>query len=177
MGAGRTIVKEAGKLHIRWMIRRDMAEVLKAEVASFEYAWTEDDFLRCLRQRNCIGMVAEMNDRIIGFMIYELHKNKLHVLNFAVAPGHRRAGIGRMMVKKLIGKLSTHRRSKITLAVRERNLVAQIFFRTQDFKAVRVLRDYYEDSGEDAFLMEFHVEEDGDDYAVPVNRIAQFEEN
>jgi [ribosomal protein S18]-alanine N-acetyltransferase len=163
-------------LHIRWMIRRDMAEVLEAELASFEYAWTEEDFLRCLRQRNCIGMVAEINDRIVGFMIYELHKGKLHVLNFAVAPSHRRAGIGRMMVRKLIGKLATHKRSKITLAVRERNLAAQLFFRGQDFKAVRVLRDYYEDSREDAFLMEYVVEEDEDALFAPVNRIAQFEE-
>ena len=176
MGAGSALAKGTGKLHIRWMIRRDMAEVLMAEVASFEYAWTEDDFLRCLRQRNCIGMVAEINDRIVGFMIYELHKGKLHVLNFAVAPGHRRTGIGRQMVKKLIGKLATHRRSKITLAVRERNLSAQLFFRIQDFKAVRVLRDYYEDSREDAFLMEYVVEDEVERTFAPVNRIAQFEE-
>ena len=42
---------------------------------------------------------------------------------------------------KLIGKLSSHRRSKITLAVRERNLDAQLFFRALDFKAVRVMRN------------------------------------
>ena len=53
-------VADATALHIRWMIRRDMPDVMGIEVASFEYAWTEDDFLRCLRQRNCIGMVAEL---------------------------------------------------------------------------------------------------------------------
>ncbi len=46
------------KVQIRWMIRRDMAEVLRIERESFEYHWTEEDFLCCLRQRNCIGMVA-----------------------------------------------------------------------------------------------------------------------
>ena len=178
MSTGRAIQqKELVRVHIRWMIRRDMADVLRAEQQSFEYAWTEDDFLRCLRQRNCIGMVAECNDRIVGFMIYELHKNRLHVLNFAVAPAFRRSGIGAQMVGKLIGKLTSHRRSKITLAVRERNLAAQVFFRSQDFRAVRVLRNYYEDSGEDAFLMEFRVAEDEDYFDAPVNRIAQYEEN
>ncbi len=178
MSTGRA-QKEQVRVHIRWMIRRDMPEVLNAEQQSFEFAWTEDDFLRCLRQRNCIGMVAEYNDRIIGFMIYELHKNRLHVLNFAVAPAFRRTGIGGQMVSKLIGKLSSHRRSKITLAVRERNLQAQLFFRSQDFKAVRVLRNYYEDSGEDAFLMEYRVggDDDLDPFEVPANRIAQYEEN
>ena len=163
------------KVHIRWMIRRDMVEVLQAERQSFEFAWTEEDFLQCLRQRNCIGMVAEANDRIVGFMIYELHKNRLHVLNFAVAPGYRRQGIGSQMIVKLIGKLASHRRSKISLAVRERNLAAQIFFRRQDFRATRVLRNYYEDSGEDAFQMELDL--DDEPRAGTVNRIAQYEES
>ena len=30
------------RVHIRWMIRRDMPEVLAIEHASFEHAWTED---------------------------------------------------------------------------------------------------------------------------------------
>jgi ribosomal-protein-alanine N-acetyltransferase len=57
-------------VHIRWMIRRDMPEVLHTEQGAFEYAWTEEDFLRCLRQRNCIGMVAEQGEKVVGFMIY-----------------------------------------------------------------------------------------------------------
>ena len=39
-------------VHIRWMIRRDMAEVLDIEGQCFEFPWSEDDFVRCLRQRN-----------------------------------------------------------------------------------------------------------------------------
>jgi ribosomal-protein-alanine N-acetyltransferase len=176
MSTGRA--KEKVRIHIRWMIRRDMAEVLATELASFEYAWTEDDFLRCLRQRNCIGMVAETDERVIGFMIYELHRTRLHILNFAVHPSVRRTGIGRQMLQKLVNKLSTHRRQRITLAVRERNLDAQVFFRNHDFKATRVLRNYYEDSGEDAFQMEYRVgDETGEDLEGPVNRIAQYEEN
>ena len=167
-------------VHIRWMIRRDMPEVLQTEQESFEYAWTEEDFLKCLRQRNCIGMVAEHNEKVVGFMIYELHKAKLHVLNFAVHPGCRRTGVGRQMVAKLVGKLSSHRRTKITLAVRESNLSAQLFFRTQAFQATRVLRGYYEDSGEDAYLMHYKISQfadDGDDEDGLPNRIAQFEGN
>ena len=177
MSTGRT-EKEQVRVHIRWMIRRDMPEVLQAEQASFDYAWTEEDFLRCLRQRNCIGMVAEQAEKVVGFMIYELHKAKLHILNFAVHPSQRRLGVGGQMVAKLISKLSNHRRTRITLEVRETNLGAQLFFRTQGFRAVRVLRAYYEDSGEDAFLMQYllgnDTSEESDDAA---NRIAQYEEN
>jgi len=57
-------------------------------------------------------MVAEHDEKVVGFMIYELHKTRLHILNFAVAPQYRRLGIGRQMVTKLIGKLSSHRRTR-----------------------------------------------------------------
>jgi ribosomal-protein-alanine N-acetyltransferase len=177
MSTGRT-EKELARVHIRWMIRRDMPEVLAIEEHSFEYAWTEEDFLRCLRQRNCIGMVAEHGEKVVGFMIYELHKNKLHILNFAVHGQWRRLGVGAQMVAKLISKLSSHRRTRISLEVRETNLPAQLFFRKQEFKAIRVLRAFYEDSGEDAFLMQYRFGDDGgDDPEGTVNRIAQFEEN
>jgi ribosomal-protein-alanine N-acetyltransferase len=156
MTSGRNL-KEQVRVHIRWMIRRDMPEVLQTELQSFEHAWTEEDFLRCLRQRNCIGMVAEVDETVVGFMIYELHKTKLHILNFAVAPGFRRHGIGRQMIQKLIAKLSSHRRTRVTLAVRETNLPAQLFFRAMAFRAMKVLRGYYEDSGEDAFLMQYQL--------------------
>ena len=170
--------KEQVRVHIRWMIRRDMPEVLATEQESFEYSWTEEDFLRCLRQRNCIGMVAEQGERVVGFMIYELHKQKLHILNFAVHPMARRYHVGRQMVSKLISKLSSHRRTRITLEVRETNLQAQLFFRAQHFRAVKVLRTFYEDSGEDAFLMQYRLADEGqDDFEEVVNRIAQYEES
>ncbi len=170
--------KEQARVHIRWMIRRDMPEVLQIEQQCFEFAWTEEDFLRCLRQRNCIGMVAEHGEKVVGFMIYELHKNKLHILNFAVHSSWRRLAVGNQMVQKLISKLSSHRRTRITLEVRETNLAAQLFFRHEEFRAVRVLRTFYEDSGEDAFLMEYRFgAEVGEDVEESVNRIAQYEEN
>ncbi len=137
------------------MIRRDMPEVLAIEQKSFEFPWCENDFLRCLRQRNCIGMVAEHDDRVVGFMIYELHKARLHVLNFAVSSRFRRLGVGAQMIDKLIGKLSTQRRNRILLEVRETNLAAQLFFRSSGFRAVSVLREFYEDTPEDAYLMQF----------------------
>ena len=46
------------RVHIRWMIRRDMAEVLEIERGAFEFPWFEEEFIRCLRQRNCIGVAA-----------------------------------------------------------------------------------------------------------------------
>jgi ribosomal-protein-alanine N-acetyltransferase len=46
-------------VYIGYMIRRDMPQVLAIEAASFEFPWAEEDFIRVLRQRNCLGMVVE----------------------------------------------------------------------------------------------------------------------
>ncbi len=154
------------KVQIRWLVRRDMPQVLEIERASFPIPWTEEDFLFCLRQRNCIGMVAEHGEQIVGFMIYELHKTSLQILNFAVHPAFRRQKVGSQMVEKLVDKLCQQRRREIRLEVRETNLPAQLFFRSQGFRAVAVLRNRYEDTDEDAYVMRLRLA-DADEFLSP----------
>jgi ribosomal-protein-alanine N-acetyltransferase len=166
------------KIQIRWLIRRDMAEVLAIENACFAHPWSEEDFLCCLRQRNCIGMVAERDHQIVGFMIYELHKSKLRVLNFATSPATHRQGIGSQMIRRLIDKLSQQRRVEICLEVRETNLDAQYFFRKLGFRAVCVLRSHYDDTYEDAYLMQYRLSSAEHDWILPfspTNRISEFD--
>lgn len=150
--------QELIRVHIRWMVRRDMVDVLRIEEENFEhFAWNEEGFLAKLRQRNCIGMVAEHQDRVVGYMLYELHKGKLVLLNLAVDPSLHRQGVGSQLVQKLQSKLSSHHRTRLHLEVRETNLAAQLFFKAMGFRAVRVLRGHCEDGGEDAYLMEYRV--------------------
>ena len=165
--------KEKVSVHIRWMIRRDMPEVLDIENRSFEFPWSEEDFIRCLRQRNCIGMVAEFDERVVGSMIYELHKTRLHILNFSVHEDYRRRFVGKAMINKLISKLSFQRRNRIMLEIRETNLAAQLFFRTAGFRAVSVLRDFYDDTTEDAYLMQYRYQPEEEEVGVAANRISR----
>lgn len=145
------------KLHIRWMIKRDMPEVLEIEGMSFAAPWSEEDFISSLKRRNCIGMVCEAtvghDDFLIGYMIYDLEKNSLNLLNFAVHPDYRRKGAGKLMVDKLIGKLSDQRRSRLTTTVSEANLEALQFFKANEFIATNIEKGYYDDSDDDAIKM------------------------
>lgn len=158
-------------VQVRWMIRRDLKQVLAIENESFEFAWTEDDFLNILRQRNAIGMVAEIDNRIVGMMIYELHKSHLHLLSFAVACEYRRLGVGSQMIDRLVLKLSQQRRQEIVLEVRETNLPAQLFYRSQGFRAIGVHREHYRDSSEDAYVMRFTLPGIEPAPMAPVNRV------
>ena len=143
-------------VNIRWMVRRDMPEVLSIEIESFEFPWTEDDFMCCLRKRDCIGMVAEAKrNEIVGFMVYELRKTTIHLINFAVHSNWRRQSIGNQMMEKLITKLSQQKRQEITTEIRETNLSAQLFFRKCGFKATRTLHRYYVETPEEVYVMQY----------------------
>ncbi len=136
---------------IRWLIRRDLPEVLDIERRAHKLAWTEEDFLCCLRQRNSLGMVAETPSfnrnchRIFGFMFYELHRGRLNILRLAVHPEDRRCGIGAAMVTRLKEKLSQQRRRQITFMVREDNLDGQLFLKSQGFHCNATVREHFDD--------------------------------
>lgn len=154
--------KQELQVQLRWLIRRDMPEVLAIENDVFSISWTEEDFLCAMRQRNCIGMVAEHDRKIVGFMIYELHKMKIYIINFAVSSNEQRKGIGRQMIKRLVEKLIEQKRKVITLETKESNLKAQLFFSSQGFKAKRILKEHYVSNGsfEDAYFMEYSLRDE-----------------
>jgi len=89
------------------------------------------------------------------------------------AASERRLGVGTQMIAKLIGKLSVQRRSRITLEIRETNLPAQLFFRENGFRAVSVLRSFYEDTPEDAYLMQYRYHPERVEVPSVTNRIAR----
>lgn len=153
-------------IHVRWMIHRDRPQVSAIDEASFATPWSDCEFKQSTRQRNCIGMVAEDPDdysgkRILGYMIYELHKSRLQIIKIAVDPNRRNRGVGNAFLDKLKGKLSTERRNRITIEVRESNLDAQLFLRACGFAATKIIRGGFADTGEDAYLMEHHYVESG----------------
>lgn len=145
-------------MNMRWIIRRDMPEVMRIENDCFEFPWSEEDWHKCLIQRNRIGMVAEVAECVVGVMLYELQPKALRILNFAVRPDCQRRGIGTVMVNKLKSKLSYERRKRITLDIRETNSVAHKFFSAQRFRAIKVQRDFYpQHVSEDAYLFQYRL--------------------
>lgn len=58
-------------------------------------------------------------------------------------------------------------------AHRESNLPAQQFFKDRDFSAVDVLRGHYDDTAEDAYLMQYSL--DAQSTYVPKNRISEYD--
>ena len=153
-------------MEIRWMIRRDLPEVMAIENASFDRPLPEAELVNTLRSRNSIGMVVEDGDKVLGFMIYLLHKTSLEILNFAVHPDYRRQGIATLMIDKLISKLSKQRRERILIAVNEHFSDAHKFFSSVGFRAIGTIIV----EGETFYTFEWEVLVK----SFPKNRIAKF---
>ena len=127
----------------------------------------------CLTHDPAGCFVGESEGQRVGLITTTCYERSAWVGHLIVVPGYRRRGIGTQMIGKLIGKLSAGRRTRITLEVRETNLPAQLFFRDNGFRAVSVLRDYYEDTPEDAYVMPYRFRQAAAAPFQPANRIAR----
>jgi ribosomal-protein-alanine N-acetyltransferase len=145
------------QVQVRWMVRRDFAQVLAIEEMCFEFPWTEQEFRQCLQQPNCLGMVAEHDGRIVGFIVYETPKNRIFVTNIAVVPEFQRHGIARQMIQKLVTKMIYQQRHKIAIEIRETNLSALLCFRALGFKAATILKNFYENQSEYAYVLQYRL--------------------
>jgi ribosomal protein S18 acetylase RimI-like enzyme len=91
---------------VRWGIRRDMPRVLLIERETGG-AWSEDDFLFHLAERNKILIVAEgPAGEVTGFAVYHLQEYAIAVLDMAALDPAARAAI----LAKLAYKGEQHRR-------------------------------------------------------------------
>jgi ribosomal-protein-alanine N-acetyltransferase len=145
------------------MIRRDLDAVVAIEKDSFDFPWSRAEFCIAMQQSNCVGMVAERNEELIGYMVYQINKYSIELLNFAVRSRSQRLGVGADMVRKLKDKLAYQRRYKIVAEVRESNLDAQLFFRSQGFLCTSIHHGFYHESetSDAAYRMVFSTRRDG----------------
>lgn len=147
--------------HIRWLIRRDMPEVCGIALDNPDETWGEEDFLRALKVSSCIALVAELNECIVGYAVYELGKESIYCAALVVPVALRRRGIGAALVRKLKSKISGHRRRTLFFDVPDSNLDAHLFLKAQGFICEDIVRNW--DSTDVTDLYRFVWERDGCD--------------
>lgn len=109
--------------------------------------WSDEKILALLRARNVIGMVVEDEaDRVIGYMIYSLHRKRIHLERIAVYLADRKKGAFRAMIDKLRGKLDAHRRTSVSAVVDERNLPLLLAMKACGFLAFDLIPGHFEDA-------------------------------
>lgn len=133
-------------VNLVWLVHRDLDQVLEIDRLSFATYLSEDDLRGTLRNRNFMGIVA-VDDRldILGYSIQSLHRHFYVLHRIAVHPDHRRGKVGAQLVDRIVKNLSSHGRKSIVTAVMEKNLEAQLFFRSLGFHCQKIV-DGIEDS-------------------------------
>lgn len=156
------MTRTQSKLSVRWAKRGDVPDMLRIEASlrgQYEPAWSENEILAMLRRRECIGMVAEVGGKVVGWMAYELCPERFRLHRLAVFTTFRDLlDAEDALVEKLAAKLKEHGRRRIDVVVHERDTAALALYRSHGFRANRLLRDYYEDG--DGYRMTLEVEEE-----------------
>jgi ribosomal-protein-alanine N-acetyltransferase len=126
----------------------DLGEVERIQALSPEAShWQPRDYLAHE------FAVAVCEDRVAGFIVARrLDEAENEILNLAVDPARRRAGIGR----RLVDEIRLHCPGAIWLEVRESNRTARSFYQSLGFQEFSVRLKYYEQPPESAIVMKFH---------------------
>jgi len=106
-------------------------------------------FLPYILDREALAFVAEERE-VIAFLLALREGEEIHIHDIAVAPAHRRKGVGSALLAHLLSVAGDARR--LRLEVRASNFAARAFYQKHGFKEVALLPNYYA-NGEDGILM------------------------
>ena len=139
---------------LRRMTLADVPAVHRLEEAIFSMPWSEKDFVYEMTENKVARyLVIEEAGEIIAFAGAHIILDQAHVTNIAVRQDCRGRGLGRMITRALMQYASNLGAEYLTLEVRQSNAAAQNLYKSLGFVKVNVRKRYYEDTGEDAWLM------------------------
>ncbi|KAF5087726.1 ribosomal protein S18-alanine N-acetyltransferase [Methanoculleus horonobensis] len=145
---------------LQLIIRRaqpaDIPLIVAVERTAFADPWDERTLQESLAYYPETFFVAKNNGDVAGFVAGGIEDTGEeiygHVMNLAVAPGYRRQGIGRNLIRRLEREYVVLGASAVQLEVRVTNTGAQEFYRRLGYREVFQVAAYYANE-EDALVM------------------------
>lgn len=132
----------------------DLDAVEEIEQASYPTPWSRAMFAAELRKPGSLALGAYGADgELLGYAIASRYVDAWHVMNVAVAPGHRRRGIATALLERLFELTAADSRHGYTLEVRVSNAEAIRLYERLGFQPHGLRRGYYTDNREDALIM------------------------
>jgi len=151
-------LQETAVFQVRPMTAADLNRVLEIEQVAFRNPWSADLLRRELGHDWSTILVAEEPGprgqmTVVGFVIFWIVHDELHILNVATAPEHRNRGVARVVLEATLDAGRRRRCTLATLEVRRSNAAALGLYRDFGFRPVGIRPNYYVDEGEDAIVM------------------------
>ena len=142
---------------IALMQKEDIEQVLAIEQASFSMPWSKNLFVSEFRSPKVSSLMVALADGpervVIGYIIFWLVEDEMHILNLAVAPAFRRERVARKLVLAALKRAYNKGAQRAFLEVRVSNDAAQKLYSSLGFTGSTVRRDYYDMPTEDAVIM------------------------
>jgi ribosomal-protein-alanine N-acetyltransferase len=139
---------------------QDIEALLIVERECFSHPWTARGFREALdpaRGRSLILRAPhEPTDPvrgILGYCVFELVVDEMHIHNLAVRPPHRGKGLGRFLLRLGLELGARGGAREVYLEVRQSNWAALQLYRSFGFETVSLRRDYYDRPREDALVL------------------------
>ena len=126
---------------------------MEIERLSFTTPWSRSAFFHEMESPHSVFEVMILNGRLIGYGGFWHIMDEAHISNIALHPDHRRKGLGRKLLTRLLEQAVERGAAKATLEVRQSNEAAQRLYDSFGFKMTAVRKNYYSDEGEDALIM------------------------
>ena len=144
---------------IRLMEERDLDAIMEVEKQCFTLPWSREAFYNELHQnRFAHYLVLEEDDNVIGYCGAWLVVDEAHITNIAVLPAYQGRGLGKVLLSSMIEECKLRAIERMTLEVRESNLVAQSLYKKLGFVEGAIRKNYYSDNQEDAIVMWVNIE-------------------
>ena len=146
-------------LTYRPMTMDDLYDVLEIERLSFSMPWTPDMFIVEFGNDNsCRRVIVDDSDgSVLAYMIYWTVLDEAHLMSIAVHPDRRGQGLGALLIENLIAEGREAGITIFSLEVNVRNSVAIAMYERFGFRGFGLRKKYYEDTGDDALLMELKI--------------------
>lgn len=124
------------------------------DLECFSIPWSSDAFRReIVQNRIAFYVVAEHEEKIVGYMGFWRIENEAHITNVAVLPEYRRRKVGAKLIEHVMDFAREVGIDAYTLEVRRSNTAAINLYEGFGFEEEGVRPGYYFDNGEDAIIM------------------------
>lgn len=143
---------------VRKMVMEDLDAVMEIQRQSFKNPWSTELFKRELTHDWSTILLAEEplpngTLKLVGFLIFWLVHDEVHILNVATLPEARKKGVARTLIQQALDKGRKSACTLATLEVRRSNEAAIALYKSFGFRPVGIRPNYYVDEGEDAIVM------------------------
>ena len=138
-------------IEIRRLAYGDLPSVLAVERRSFATPWSLAMFVLELSKPSGICLAAADQRGLAGYLVCSRYADVWHLMNVAVDPDLRRAGIASRLLRRLFTEVGEG--ARLTLEVRTSNVGAIAMYERFGFAPAGERHRYYQDTGEDALIM------------------------